>query len=214
MTMPANETTLYLVRHGQTEANLREIICGRCESPLTPLGREQAAALGEQLAEFRFDAAYTSTLSRAIDTAKAITDHHDGLVATQLPELCEQDYGDWEGEDYREIMRQNRDAFMKFRTDTMNAKAPGGETVAVFVERVRRAIWDVMLPAHPEGNILCVAHGGTIRMALCLLLDMDVSDHFYRFDVHNASLSVVKVGPVFGPRLVAMGLRPNGHWKW
>lgn len=209
-----SETVLHLVRHGQTEANVRELICGRCESPLTELGRRQAEDLGEQLADFAFDAVYTSTLSRAIDTGDAIIRGREGLTPVRMPELCEQDYGDWEGHDYKVVMKENHEAFMRFRTDTMNAKAPGGETVGVFVERVRHAIFDVMIEQNRARRVLCVAHGGTIRMALCLLMGMDVSQNFYRFDVHNASLSVVKVGPVFGPRLVAMGLRPNGHWSF
>ena len=72
MAQPPGTTILYLVRHGQTEANAQNLICGDAESPLNEKGRKQAVDLAEQMAEIDFDIAYTSPLSRASDTCDAI----------------------------------------------------------------------------------------------------------------------------------------------
>ena len=101
----ANLKRLYLVRHGQTEFNLAKLVQGRCDSPLTELGRTQALAAGSWLAnhEVRPDAVGTSPLGRAFATM--------GLLMSVLTErglmdqavvprvelgLVERDYGSYE----------------------------------------------------------------------------------------------------------------------
>ena len=67
-------TTLYLVRHGQTEFNVQKRVQGMADSALTPKGIADAKALGRgfQLAGVHFDAAFASDLTRAVDTAHFI----------------------------------------------------------------------------------------------------------------------------------------------
>ncbi|MCD8248496.1 MAG: histidine phosphatase family protein, partial [Lachnospiraceae bacterium] len=62
--------TLYFVRHGQTDTNVAGLLVGTSGNPtLTETGEEMAAQLGEGLRDIRFDASYSSTLTRAYDTA-------------------------------------------------------------------------------------------------------------------------------------------------
>lgn len=69
---------LYLLRHGQTEVNVKKLVQGRCDSPLTDLGRQQAGAAAAWLKAHNVvpDKVVSSPLGRAMDTA--------GLVATEL----------------------------------------------------------------------------------------------------------------------------------
>lgn len=69
---------LYLLRHGQTEFNVKKLVQGRCDSPLTDLGRQQAGAAAAWLKAHNVvpDKVVSSPLGRAMDTA--------GLVATEL----------------------------------------------------------------------------------------------------------------------------------
>ena len=101
----ANLKRLYLVRHGQTEFNLAKLVQGRCDSPLTELGRTQALAAGSWLAnhEVRPDAVGTSPLGRAFATTgllmSVLTERGlmDQAVVPQVtPGLMERDYGSYE----------------------------------------------------------------------------------------------------------------------
>ncbi|MDO4595581.1 MAG: histidine phosphatase family protein [Coriobacteriaceae bacterium] len=84
---------LYLMRHGQTEYNLAKKVQGRCDSPLTDLGRKQAQAGAEWLLEqgVTIDRAYTSPLGRAHDTAKQVCArlHAAHLYSGGEPRVCE-----------------------------------------------------------------------------------------------------------------------------
>lgn len=90
-------TTLYLVRHGQTVFNTRLLIQGRCDSPLTDLGREQARAAASWLGErgVRFDAAFTSPAERACGTMELLW----AGPYQRLEGLRERSFGDLEGTD-------------------------------------------------------------------------------------------------------------------
>lgn len=90
-------TTLYLVRHGQTVFNTRLLIQGRCDSPLTDLGREQARAAALWLGDrgVRFDAAFSSPAERACGTMELLW----GGAYTRLEGLRERSFGDLEGTD-------------------------------------------------------------------------------------------------------------------
>lgn len=90
-------TTLYLVRHGQTVFNTRLLIQGRCDSPLTDLGREQARAAALWLGErgVRFDAAFSSPAERACGTMELLW----GGAYQRLEGLRERSFGDLEGTD-------------------------------------------------------------------------------------------------------------------
>ena len=69
-------TTLYLVRHGQTEENAANILQGHLPGHLNEEGREQAARLRDRLKDIQFDALYSSDLKRCRDTARVLTGPH------------------------------------------------------------------------------------------------------------------------------------------
>ena len=112
---------IYIVRHGQTEQNLKKKLQGRSNHPLTDLGREQASAVGDAFrdAGIVFDKVYTSPLDRAIETAK--------LVAGDVPIECEDaliemDYGPYEGTDLHNLPPEVEEFFQDFT----NHPAPDG----------------------------------------------------------------------------------------
>lgn len=88
-------TTIYCVRHGQSEANLAQIMQGsKLDTPLTKLGKQQALAAKAKLATVSFDAVYASPLKRAVQTAKLIS----SATPTLDDRLVEFDYGTWDGQ--------------------------------------------------------------------------------------------------------------------
>ena len=88
---------LYIVRHGETMFNVKRIVQGWCDSPLTARGREQAEACGRGLKDIPFDYAYCSTSERTLDTALGILKGRD-LAVQPLKALKEMNFGEAEGD--------------------------------------------------------------------------------------------------------------------
>ena len=212
MSDDARMTTIFLVRHGQTTANRDQVIAGFEDSPLTEEGRAQVRSLAGLMAGIRIDVAFTSTLSRAYKSCEEILRGRD-MEAVRLDDLREQHFGKWEGMKVEDVMEQEPDLLMSFKTNPLRSRPTGGENLMEFAERVKQVFRTVMIPDNHGKNILCVCHGGVVRMALCYLLDLDLDRHAFRFDITNASLTVVRYGS-FGHQLLALGLRDPGAWKY
>ena len=90
------ETTIYLVRHGETIDNARQIMQGQTQGCLNEQGREQAQQVAQRLADEAFDAIIASDLRRAIQTAEIIAVPH-GLPVSNTPLLRERDWGSFTG---------------------------------------------------------------------------------------------------------------------
>lgn len=151
-----NETTILLVRHGQTDWNLERRVQGHSDRPLNETGLAQAAALVEELAGDRIDAVYSSDLARALDTARGVAAAR-GLRVQPLAELREKDFGTWEGHTDSEI----RTRFPQALT------GPWGdaETSEQLAERVLEALRGIAAE-NPGGQVLVVTHGGPLRAVL------------------------------------------------
>ena len=89
-------TTIYLVRHGETVDNARQIMQGQTQGELNEKGREQARQVAERLALEAIDAVVASDLHRAIQTAEIIAEPH-GLPVVTTPLLRERDWGSFTG---------------------------------------------------------------------------------------------------------------------
>jgi len=90
------DTTIYLVRHGETVDNVRRIMQGQTQGELTEHGRQQAQQVAERLAGEHIDAVVSSDLRRAVQTAEIISAPHRLPVLT-TPLLRERDWGSFTG---------------------------------------------------------------------------------------------------------------------
>ncbi len=181
----------YLVRHGNTQWNLENRIQGHTDVPLCELGRYRVKALARELADVSFSAVYSSDLSRTVETAQIIVNGYGVSVQTD-PDLREFSYGEWEGLTLEEVKSQDSSGFaQRFNLSDVEFAAPGGESAIQLLQRVRHFYAGALAKHSPDENVLVTAHGGSIRaLALCLL---DLPDeHFWRFRVDCASLSVIR----------------------
>ena len=89
-------TTLYLVRHGETVENARQLMQGQTQGQLNDVGVSQAEQLRDRLASIPFDAVVSSDLRRAVDTAHILAEPH-GLEVETTPLLRERDWGAFTG---------------------------------------------------------------------------------------------------------------------
>lgn len=183
-------TRSLLVRHGETTWNAEGRYQGQTDVPLSGVGRWQARMLARRLAREDIDVIYASDLRRAWGTAEVIAATH-GLPVRAEPRLREIGFGAWEGLTNREIEERAPEALAVWHDDPLNTAAPGGETLAQVAERVGSALDDIT-EGHSDETVLVVAHGGTLRLLLCLGLRVSPAIHWqFRLDV--ASLSEVDI---------------------
>src|SRR3989338_4409878 len=110
-----NFCTLYIVRHGETEWNVKEIVMGQSDSPLTANGVKHAEKIKEIFRDIHFDAVYSSDLLRTKRTAEIITLEKNLAIETRQL-LRERAYGHFEGKpaaDYRESVKHLLDQWQK-----------------------------------------------------------------------------------------------------
>ena len=148
---------LYIVRHGETMFNVKRIVQGWCDSPLTARGRELAEACGRGLKEIPFDYAYCSTSERTLDTALGILKGRD-LAVQPLKALKEMNFGEAEGDAMDEWFNEPEAIIGKFAE-------VGGETFAEAGQRALAA-WKDIVAKHSEGNVLIVTHGAVLMAGM------------------------------------------------
>jgi probable phosphoglycerate mutase len=151
-------TRLLLARHGETEWNRSGRFQGHANPPLSELGREQAAALAEQLAGDGIAAIYTSDLLRASETAQAVAVRL-GLEVVEDAGLREIDVGSWSGLTRDEIASRDPEGFERLMRGEIGHD---GETREQLTERVVASV-ERIARAHEGDTVLVVTHGGAIR---------------------------------------------------
>jgi broad specificity phosphatase PhoE len=171
----AEETTLYLLRHGATEANERVpyILQGSgIDLPLSVRGVRQAEAVARFLSRRSVDAVYSSTMFRARQTAEAIA-IATGTEAVAIEALHECHVGAWEGMDWESIRREFPDAHRRFQEDPATHPYLEGESYG----DVHRRAWPVidrLLSQHPGQRIVVVAHNVVNRVVAAHLLGLEL----------------------------------------
>lgn len=161
---------LYLVRHGQTQANLDGVYCGSSDLDLTALGEQQADAVAAQLAGISFDAVYTSGLQRTHQTAQRILGADAEFV--QLTGLDEMAFGEWELRHHKELQQEDAEHYAAWCADWQRTVPPGGEGFRDFSARVRLALSDLQ-QEHAGQRVLIVAHQGVISIICTQLLKLE-----------------------------------------
>lgn len=166
-------TELLIVRHGETTWNAELRFQGHADQPLNETGRAQARALADELSDVRADAIYSSDLVRARETAEILS-RRLGLPVTVLHELREIDVGDWEGLTREEIEARFPEAYLAWRSGKTGWS--GGESYDELTARVVPALERIAL-AHPNGRVVVVGHGGTIRAVRARISGVSVAEH-------------------------------------
>ena len=149
-------TTLFFVRHGESEANAAHRFSGRMDSPLTERGRQQAETVADALADVAFDRIVATPLSRSLDTALAIARRRRMPVDVEAG-LIEIDVGDRTGASFDEVR-----GLPGWRDDRF-VGWPGGETLEQVLERALAAVRRIVRDA-PDGTVLVIGHGGVTRI--------------------------------------------------
>ena len=193
-TAPPGATTVLVVRHGESEAEVPgkpfPFRDGHGDPALHPEGVRQAELLADRLQHERIDAIYVTTLRRTHQTAAPLAARL-GLTPIEEPDLREVFLGEWEGGIFRARAVDNDPVFEEiFRQERWDV-IPGAEPHEDFDARVWRG-FERIVAAHPDGRVMVVAHGGVIGHLLHRVTD---SRRFAFSVADNASISEVVAGP-------------------
>ncbi|HST94076.1 MAG TPA: 2,3-bisphosphoglycerate-dependent phosphoglycerate mutase [Microvirga sp.] len=166
---------LVLVRHGQSEWNLKNLFTGWKDPGLTELGIEEARTAGRRLKAMglTFDIAFTSDLSRAQRTCTLILDEIDqpGLPVIADQALNERDYGELSGLNKDDARARWGEEQVHLWRRSYDVQPPGGESLKDTVARVLPYYMREILPRVMRGErVLVAAHGNSLR-ALVMVLD-------------------------------------------
>lgn len=175
---------IYLVRHGQSQSNISGRYCGVTDVPLTSAGEAQSKRTARYLRGLKADRVYSSPLSRASFMTKLICEQ-----ALYTPQLCERNFGAWEGLTYEDICRDYPKEAEKWNADWINYRIPGGESArdvenrcAEFLSRIKT----------DDSDCIVITHSGIIRNIITLLLEMEAGQ-VWRFCADNGSVSHIEI---------------------
>lgn len=166
-----------MVRHGRTEWNRVERFRGRADLDLDELGRKQAQATAERLAEWQIAAIYSSPVRRAMTTAEIIA-RHSGLEAKPLPGITDIDFGEWQGLSLEEAAAKDGALYAQWQESPHKVKFPGGESLAEVRERAASAV-ESLVTQYPKKTIVLVSHRAVCQILILYLLGLDNS-HFWQ----------------------------------
>ena len=199
--------TLHFLRHGQTALSRDDVFCGSGLDPeLTPEGLQMAQAFASFYSSKSWRAIYSSSLRRAIDTARPLCDNLK-ISLEQRADLNEIGYGKWEGQTREAVARDYHDDYVSWLADPAWHAPTGGEQAIAVATRSLRVI-DEIKQGCAGGDVLIVSHKATIRIMICSLLGIDVGRFRYRLGCPVSSVSVVEFS-LEGPLLHSLADRSH-----
>jgi broad specificity phosphatase PhoE len=182
-------TRLYVVRHGATQLSVEDRFAGDVGVELSEEGRSQAERLAARVQDVGISAIYSSSLSRAVETARIIA-RGCGLEPTLSDGLREIRHGHWEGLTRGDVETRFAAEYAAWEEDPFTFAPEGGESGVSVLARVLPVARDIII-RHAGLNVLVVSHKATIRILLSSLLGFDPRGYRDRLDQAPACLNVL-----------------------
>jgi alpha-ribazole phosphatase/probable phosphoglycerate mutase len=212
-------TTLYLVRHGETEGSEVKRYKGSIDVPLSEKGIRQmeqvAKYLNRSYKSYKtyngLKAVYCSPLIRALKSAEIVAEPH-GLKPIEIPDLRERSFGIWEGMSFNEIKDKYPEEFEAWAGNPLKYSPMGGESTLEVRDRVIIALNKILNDHNSQGtvpdlrtkqsgvvesglspaiNIAIVAHGGVNRIILCHIMGIPL-ENIFRIEQDNAAVNIIE----------------------
>lgn len=180
---------IYITRHGETEWNTIRKMQGHKDSPLTELGRKQAAWLSDRLKDINIDYIYTSPLKRAFDTANIIKGNRD-IDIIPVDELKEIYLGSWEGNIVNEIEEKHPIVHYNFWNEPHLYEPLDGESFSDLSNRVGK-FFDNIICKHIKDDVLIVAHAVVLKSLFNYITYKDISKLWHGPHIKPTCLSII-----------------------
>ncbi|WP_455476394.1 2,3-bisphosphoglycerate-dependent phosphoglycerate mutase [Bartonella sp. B17] len=170
--------TLVLIRHGQSEWNVKNLFTGWKDPDLTERGHEEAITAGNNLKKFglKFDIVYTSALQRAQKTAQHILEQMEqpDLQLIKTSALNERDYGDLSGLNKDEVRQQWGKEQVEIWRRSYTIAPPNGESLRDTGARVwPYYLYHIQPHILRSQTVLVAAHGNSLRALIMALEGLD-----------------------------------------
>jgi broad specificity phosphatase PhoE len=196
---------LWLIRHGQSEGNVRRAVTGLASDPLTEYGRSQVTDTANWLKGqlgLEPDYFFSSTMRRAVETAELLSMSCDFSALSELNETDAGEVSNWKRRDFDDVYDDFWSPFDPTR------KFPSGESHMELYQRVNNCVDNIIARAEEGDRILMAVHGGTISSIFHKAFSVPMK-HFSKFVVGNASLSILSYSSISSvPDLKAFNLQP------
>ena len=154
---------LYVTRHGQTQWNAENRVCGATNLPLNEAGEQQARQLAEKAADYQLDVVICSPMRRAVATAQTVA-QRCGVPCLIDPRLYEQNFGLYEGV-------QRDDPSYQQAKQNLASRFPQGESIFQLVHRIYGFLEEIAVRYRGK-RVLLVCHGVASRVIHSYFVDM------------------------------------------
>lgn len=198
---------LWLVRHGETEANVAGLYSGHAPTPLTERGIAQAQTLSTLLRNVPVDNVLCSELERARHTTQLILGDRE-IPVRNMPELNEMFFGDWEMRHHRDLQLEDAENYAAWCADWQHAAPTNGESFQHFAHRVRTFAEKLTHDPQPD-HLLIVGHKGGLSLLIALLLKLP-AEAMWHFPVAHGTWSELELHADFATLRV---LNSQARWQ-
>jgi alpha-ribazole phosphatase len=197
---------LIIVRHGETDSNVKKALLGITDEALNENGLKQAKIAAKKLGKLKIDSIYSSPLKRAAATAEIIKNQLDDKsdkkedkttkeykktkLITYSDYLKERNFGKWDGMTLDEIKQSYPEEYEMWMKDAEFC-AKNAESVSGVKKRIKSFLSELCSFPY-EGTHIIVTHLGCIRYMIAFLLELP-DEYSWRFRVDNGSLTKVQI---------------------
>ena len=193
-------TKLVIVRHGESLFNLTKQYTGQTDVPLTEKGISQAKITAKYILEnYKIDEVYSSDLSRAINTAKPVSDPL-GLKIKTDARLREINAGIWQGMYFKDVREKYKEEYERYQSDITTQRTLGGEGLFDVQKRTFEAINDIVT-ANDGKTVMIATHNGPLMTIYTKLRGQSLNEakslsnnSITEIDYENGEYKIIKLG--------------------
>lgn len=199
---------VFLVRHGQTDANIDRRYQGGKDISLSDVGRDSMALLADSFVPRPPTRVISSPLRRAKESASVLCSKFGVRSISERKDLHEFLYGVWEGMTEEDVQRYRTSEYAQWKSAPVLTEIPNAEHINDAYNRCRD-VWEYYENdvRSWNGSIVSVAHDVVNRLIICNALDLPAS-YIWRFKQTNASVTVLAVKQAYDGKLRMLNHSP------
>lgn len=179
---------IYVVRHGETQWNREEVFRGTKDIPLNEIGKKQAERVGLYFSHMPVNRIISSPLSRALQTAEAISKTTNAAVDT-MEEFTDMNFGIWEGLALREVEERFPLDFSLWKASPDKLRIENGETLAMVRDRISAGLANIDYDR--EDMVVIVTHRVICKIFILYALGTG-NDHFWDMKYDPGSITLLE----------------------